>query len=214
MELQEAKNKASAVPSQRVLHFADVTPADEIPDENMLLYYQFKNGEKFAITTLVQRLHQRAFSLAYGIVKNSHDAEDVVQQSWINIMQRDSNLNYLGKFDGYFLMTVANQCRDFIRRNKRRRLEHNTTDEPNDYYALSEGETADTVDVFIEEDFVQYILSTLGEKYRELLTNLFFRGSSMQEVAIAEQRNPSTIRHRYMVAKQKFLANYNAMNEC
>ncbi len=80
-----------------------------------------KKGDRNAFRALFERYQRRAYSLAYGVVRNPDDALDVVQDAFIKAHR------YLDKFEGsssfytWLYRIVMNLSIDHIRKNRRSR---------------------------------------------------------------------------------------------
>src|SRR5438552_12173070 len=76
-------------------------------------------GDRDAFRTLFERYQRRAYSLAYGVVRNPDDALDVVQDAFIKAHR------YLDKFEGtssfytWLYRIVMNLAIDHIRKSRR-----------------------------------------------------------------------------------------------
>ena len=53
-------------------------------DEQLMV--QVQQGHQWALGVLYDRYGRRAYSLAYRMVGNSHGAEDVVQEAFVNVL--------------------------------------------------------------------------------------------------------------------------------
>jgi RNA polymerase sigma-70 factor (ECF subfamily) len=78
-----------------------------------------KVGDRDAFRTLFERYQRRAYSLAYGVVRNPDDALDIVQDAFIKAHR------YLDKFEGtssfytWLYRIVMNLAIDHIRKSRR-----------------------------------------------------------------------------------------------
>jgi RNA polymerase sigma-70 factor (ECF subfamily) len=92
---------------------------DDIDDNDLV--DACRRGDHDAFRTLFQRYQRRAFSLAYGVVHNTDDALDIVQDAFIKAHR------YLDKFEGtssfytWLYRIVMNLAIDHIRKHKRAR---------------------------------------------------------------------------------------------
>jgi RNA polymerase sigma-70 factor (ECF subfamily) len=105
------------------------TPAD--PD--LPLVERAKKGDYAAFEELVTRLQPRVYGLAFRILGESHDAEDVTQQTFLSLVE------YLGEFRGesplvgWVLRIAANHALKLLR--KRRGLPTKPFPETDEGYA-------------------------------------------------------------------------------
>ena len=64
----------------------------ERTDEELVAFFQ--QGDKSVVDQLLQRYYSRVYRLAFGILRNPHDAEEVIQEVFLKIFQK------LGSFKG------------------------------------------------------------------------------------------------------------------
>lgn len=78
-----------------------------------------QGGDQRAFRVLVERYQNRAFAIAFGVLRREDDARDVVQDSFLKVYR------YLGNFQGnssfytWLYRIVTNMAIDHIRRRKR-----------------------------------------------------------------------------------------------
>ena len=77
-----------------------------------------KNGNKEAFGKLFELTNQRAYYTALKITENTRDAEDMVQEAYIQAFSSLNTLNENGKFEKWLNRIVANKCRDLVKKNK------------------------------------------------------------------------------------------------
>src|SRR3954467_5064602 len=87
-----------------------------------------RQGDSDAFRTLVERHSRRAFQLAYRMTGNEHDAEDVVQESFIRAYRQLSRFEARAHFATWLHRIVANCSVDLIR-SRRARYDHASTDD-------------------------------------------------------------------------------------
>jgi RNA polymerase sigma-70 factor (ECF subfamily) len=190
-------------------------------EEDRLLVERARGGDQTAFRELFDRYHRRAYSLAYGMVHNSDDALDIVQDGFIKAHR------YLDRFEGsssfytWFYRIVMNLSIDHIRKRKRARhvdfndaLSHES-DGPvgedsllprilgqNPGKSLARKEVREQVAAALEE---------LSENHRSVLVMREFEGLSYQEMAEVMNCSKGTIMSRLFHARknmQKRLLEY------
>jgi RNA polymerase sigma-70 factor (ECF subfamily) len=80
-------------------------------------------GDAEAYGELVQRYMRRAFSIAFRIVEQREDAEDVVQEAFLRALERLDTLQRGRPFRPWFLRIVVNQALNLRRGRAVRRTE-------------------------------------------------------------------------------------------
>jgi len=78
-----------------------------------------KQGDPEAFASLVNRYKAPAFSIALKILKNSEDAEEVVQEAFVRAFQNIKRFREESKFSTWLYRIVYNSCISEIRKNRR-----------------------------------------------------------------------------------------------
>ena len=83
------------------------------------LVQQFqREHDQAAFDQLVERHSDRAFQLAYSILQNRQDAEEVVQDAFIRIYRSLGNFRGAAQFSTWMYRIVVNLCNNKFRWNK------------------------------------------------------------------------------------------------
>lgn len=170
-------------------------------------------GDHDAFRTLFQRHHRRAYSLAYGVLHNTDDALDVVQEAFIKAHR------YLDRFEGassfytWLYRIVMNLSIDHLRRQKRARhvdfndaLAHADDDSAvgNDSLLpriLGQNPSKALVRKEIREQIGE-ALAGLSDKHRAVLVMRELEGLSYEEMAQVMQCSKGTIMSRLFHARK------------
>ncbi|WP_422351165.1 sigma-70 family RNA polymerase sigma factor [Flagellimonas sp.] len=84
---------------------------------NKLLLAEFKKGNKKAYRKLFELFWEPMFVSAKSIVQNEDAAKDIVQEVWINLWQKRTNLDIV-HFEAYIFRSVKYGCFKYLRDNK------------------------------------------------------------------------------------------------
>ena len=87
----------------------------ERPDAELI--QASKAGDGAAFADLLRPVYAVAFRLAYGLLHDANEAEDVVQESAFKAWRKLGNLREGAPLRPWFLAIVANQCRT-VRRSR------------------------------------------------------------------------------------------------
>src|SRR6266581_7690044 len=93
--------------------------AQDMPAEALLIQ-RILAGEVNLFHELIRPYERGAFILAYSILRNRDDAEEVVQQAILNIFTHLSQLAQADKFKAWALRVVENEAKMY----RRKRREH------------------------------------------------------------------------------------------
>lgn len=149
-----------------------------------------RNGDASAYSSLAREYSGRIFSICYGMLGNTHDAEDIAQQTLLRgfakIRQIRTNENY-----GVWICRIAkNLCIDFIRRQKRRQG------------SLAERATASQSSPK-EYPELMTALEKLSEEHRLALMLYYFDGRSARAVAEAFEISEGAAQARLSRARKQ-----------
>jgi RNA polymerase sigma-70 factor, ECF subfamily len=71
---------------------------------------------------LMMELYKRMFTIAYGITKNSNDAMDIVQDSWVKILEKLSTLREPDKLYAWVKVIVTHTAFNRMKKEQVRRM--------------------------------------------------------------------------------------------
>src|SRR4051812_45928888 len=190
--MTDDRPRASTIPNRP---FSSGTTAPE--DQDCLLLHRMADGDESALAQLYDRLSHRVHTLAYWILKDADDAEDVVEetfwQAWRNAGEFDRNR---AAGSTWVLMMARTRALDRLR--ARRRRAERTADaatstlleslDGNSYAAAQQPE-------IIEPDRrISEALSALPLEQRQALELAFFSGLSHGEIAARTNQPLGTIK--------------------
>ena len=97
---------------------ADALPDDDgAPDE--ALVDRILHGQKLLFAVLMRRFNQRLFRVARAIVRDDHEAEDVVQHAYVAAYDNLASYRGGAKFGTWLTRITLNEAYGRIRKNKR-----------------------------------------------------------------------------------------------
>jgi len=139
-------------------------------DSEKDLVARCRAGDKSAYAGLVRVYASRVFAICLGMLGNSHDAEDVAQQTLLNGLRCINGLRRDEQFGAWISRIARNLCIDFIRKRRRKpslaaRQADPAWPEPHDYREL------------------QVALAKLPEESKLTLMLYYFDGRSTKNIA-------------------------------
>jgi RNA polymerase sigma-70 factor (ECF subfamily) len=87
--------------------------------EDELLKWKFKQGNTEALSCIYQKYLDDLLTLAVGLLNDSNEAEDIVQDVFVSFVKSAKKIKLRGSLKAYLATSVVNRVRDRIR-NKRR----------------------------------------------------------------------------------------------
>jgi RNA polymerase sigma-70 factor, ECF subfamily len=168
-----------------------------------------RRGDREAFRTLFERYHRRAYALAFGVLRHSEDALDVVQDAFIKAHR------YLDKFEGnssfytWLYRIVMNLAIDHLRKHRRIRpveldeqvLEEGSADDGLLPKLLGGHPGRALVDKEIRHR-IDRALAELSENHRTVLVMRELEGLSYEEMAQAMGCSKGTIMSRLFHARK------------
>ncbi|MBN1962371.1 MAG: sigma-70 family RNA polymerase sigma factor [Deltaproteobacteria bacterium] len=91
------------------------------PITDKILVSRAANGDSIAFAELVRRHYRRAVRVSYGLLKNTEDAEDVVQDAFARVHIRLADFEGTSSFYTWLYRIVVNLSIDLLRRYRRER---------------------------------------------------------------------------------------------
>jgi RNA polymerase sigma-70 factor (ECF subfamily) len=156
---------------------------------------RLQQGDSAAIAVLYEHYGRTAYGLALKIVREEGEAEDIVHDAFVAIVQRaDQYHPARGTVAAWLVTTVRNLALDRARRRTRRahivetELKH---DRPQDFSSPEESLAAVREHVRVRE-----AMAKLPQAQRETLEIAFFEGLSYPEIAERENVPLGTIKSR------------------
>src|SRR5712692_2090501 len=107
----------------------DRTPTDADPIEQRSIS-AVKTGDAGAYDYLVSKYMKRVVSIAWGIVRNAHDAEDLAQEAFVKAFQAIGRFKTGEPFGPWIYRIVTNLALDVVKRRQRFRHEELSDAQP------------------------------------------------------------------------------------
>lgn len=121
--------------------------------------------------------HQKMFRIAYRLLEDNNDAEDIVQEAYIKLWNKREELNDIQNTESYCVVLLRNLCLDFLRvRNKHRMQSTEDTVISEERILIDEIENADEV------GYLKTIIEQLPEQQRQIVKLRHFDEYSNEEI--------------------------------
>jgi len=82
------------------------------------LVRRIKRGDEQGFREMVDRYHARVYSLAYGVLRNSEDAEEATQDAFLTLYRKIGTFDDSKKFFSWFYRVALNAAYSRARRRK------------------------------------------------------------------------------------------------
>lgn len=174
-------------------------------------------GEARAFDLLVEQYAARVYALAYRLVGNAEDAQDMAQEAFVRVYKALPRYNGAAAFATWLYRIVTNVCLDEMKRRRRRPAAF-TEFEDDDGHGLvdrlADGETPEDATLRrARQRAVQQAILTLPEHYRLVLVLYDLQGFSYQEIAVFTRQNVGTVKSRLNRARNQLKEKLGAARE-
>lgn len=151
------------------------------------LIAQYLIGEERAFELLLSRHQQKIYTTIYLFVKDQDLADDIFQEVFIKIIDtlRRGKYNHEGKFVQWAMRIAYNMCVDYFRRNKRRPMAINTSEDFDIFNVLplSEDSAEDVIMKSQTHQKIRQLVDMLPDEQREVVVLRHFADMSFKEIA-------------------------------
>ncbi|NEP76351.1 sigma-70 family RNA polymerase sigma factor [Okeania sp. SIO2G5] len=166
------------------------------------LWTVLQEGNAVALDILYGRYSVQVYSLAYKILATRDEAEDVTQDVFVTLWQKNSYQPGRGSLKSFLMTMVRSRAIDRVRRRGSRhrflqrwqRFSNTHQDTPLPLDEVSHDEQA---------QLVQEALSTLSAREREVLEIAYYKGASQSQIAKQLNIPLGTVKSRSRKALKK-----------
>lgn len=143
---------------------------------------KIRAGDRKAFADLVNKHKVRVFSVAYQIVKNREDAEEVAQDAFMKVFNSLSNFRGESKFSSWMYRIVYNTAISKVRR-KTHELSPINEDAINNFTLDEIFENLDKRDEVQQKQLVNDMMTQLNPDERGLISLYYFDSRSVEEIS-------------------------------
>ncbi|MBQ7505257.1 MAG: RNA polymerase sigma factor [Ruminococcus sp.] len=147
-----------------------------------------KNIDVNLINHIVNTYSDTILRISYQYTKSVYDAQDIAQDVFLAVMQKDISSLSEEKLKAYIIRATINKSNDFHRRRTRRKV-----------VSLEDVEPVFTT----EEQSVLDEVNRLPEKYRNVIYLHYYEGYKVNEIADILGVKPSTVSSQLNRARAK-----------
>lgn len=178
-------------------------------EEDRELIVRAQNGDGKAFRKLVERHQRRAYAIALGLVRDSNDAHEIVQEAFLRVYRGLHSFQGGSSFFTWLYRIVTNLAIDLIRKPGRKDAElvdGQKVDEDTEFPLVSRIDGADPINVLRRREIaarIQAALDALPAIHRGVILMREVEGMSYEEMAQAMNVSKGTIMSRLFHARQK-----------
>jgi RNA polymerase sigma factor (sigma-70 family) len=156
-----------------------------------------KEGDVHAFRELYNAYSAAMYNICLRMTGNSADAEDTLQEAFIQIFRNIERLESAGSVTAWIKRIVVNHCLSRLRKKKVYFEEVDNIDVEEEQGAVDEDSFAWTVAA------IKDAIHILPQGYRTVLNLYIFEEYSHKEIAVMLDISESTVKTQYMRAKDK-----------
>ena len=175
-------------------------------NDDIVLIQRILAGDAIAFEHLVRKYQKQVHTLAWRKVRDFHIAEDITQETFLQVYQKLETLEDPTRFPGWLYVIADRLCIAWLRRNQRHTEPLEDTDisevETEAYSRYIATEHAKT---FAEarRDLVEELLAKLKEGNRTVITLHYLEGMTYAEISNFLGVSENTIKSRLRRARQQ-----------
>lgn len=179
----------------------------ELSQQDAAIVREVLAGNETAFDQLVLRYHRRLFQIAYGVMNNAEDAEEVVQDSFVKAFRNLGSFRADSSFYTWIQRITLNTARDryqyLARRGSKTTFSLSAVDDPNsdireeDIQVPSDAYSPEKLFLTTESmDVIEKAFRQLPPPMREALTLRHMDQLSYEEIADVTGANVGTVKSR------------------
>ena len=178
-------------------------------ENNVQLIQRILDGEKEAFSLLVRKYQKRIHALAWRKVGDYHIAEEITQDTFLQVYKKLPTLKNPKQFDGWIYVIASRICTCWFRKNKThvQSIEDTPMEElEQSFYTHYELEQRETETTAHYRAIIKKLLAKLPESERTVLTLFYLGEMTAQEISKFLGVSVNTIKSRIRRARNRLKA--------
>ena len=164
------------------------------------LIHRAQTGNEGAFTDLMREHYPFVYAIVIRIVKNSHDAEEVVQDTFLNTYRGLAQLEDTTKFKSWLAEIAQNCARNWLRKQRGDTV---SIDEVNEQMLQTEDSSDERLIRQEQRELIRRTMETLPQKDREIAQAFYLDGASYDELTRTHGLSYNAIAFRLSRAKRQ-----------
>ena len=167
--------------------------------ENTLIH-RAQAGDEGAFADLMRSYHAYVYAIVIGIVKNPHDAEEVVQDTFLSAYRGLKQLEDNAKFKSWLAEIARNRARNWLRKQKGDTV---SIDEVSEHLLQTEDSPDERLTRQEQRELIRRIMETLPQKDRDIARAFYLEGASYNELTSTHGLSDKAISFRLSRARRQ-----------
>ena len=168
-------------------------------DDNTLIY-RAQSGDEGAFVDLIRVYYPFVYAIVIGIVNNPHDAEEVVQDTFLNAYRGLGQYQEMAKFKNWLGEIARNRARSWLRKQ---RIDTVSIDEVGEHTLGAQDLPEEQLIRREQRELIRRTMETLSEKDREIAQAYYLDGASYDELTETHGLSYNAIAFRLSRAKRQ-----------
>ena len=168
--------------------------------KNNTLIYRAQTGDERAFTDLMREYCPFVYAVVSRIVNNSHDAEEVVQDAFLNAYRGLTQLEDGTKFKSWLGEIAQNCARNWLRKQRGNTV---PIDEVSEQILQTEDSSDERLIRQEQRELIRRTMETLPQKDREIAHAYYLDGASYDELISTHGLSYNAIAFRLSRAKRQ-----------
>ena len=164
------------------------------------LIHRAQTGDEGAFTDLMREYYPFVYAIVIRIVKNSHDAEEVVQDTFLNAYRGLAQLEDGTKFKSWLGEIAQNCARNWLRKQRGNTV---PIDEVSEQILQTEDSSDERLIRQEQRELIRRAMETLPQKDREIARAYYLDGASYDELISTHGLSYNAIAFRLSRAKRQ-----------
>ena len=164
------------------------------------LIYRAQAGDEEAFTALMREYYPFVYTIVIRIVDNSHDVEEVIQDTFLNVYRGLAQLEDAVKFKSWLAEIARNCARQWARK---RRINTVSLDEVGEGVLQTQDSPDEQLTRLEQRELIRRTMETLPQKDRDIAHAFYLEGASYNELTSAHGLSDKAISFRLSRAKQQ-----------
>lgn len=151
--------------------------------------------------------HQKLFRIAYRIVENTANVEDILQETFIKLWNKRDEMDNIESTEAFAIVILRNTCLDYLRKTKNEYHISYDIDTPETVSLSNQIESRDNV------NYVKSLINALPEQQRQVMMMKHWDGYTDEEIEQATGISLGNIRVILSRARKIIREQYNKIEQ-
>lgn len=177
--------------------------------EETALIKEAQRGNILAFESLVKKYDKQVLQLAYNMVNNAQDAEDIYQEVFVRLYNNLGRFHFKSEFSTWLYRVVVNHCINYRKkrqRNKHFSLDQDASDDAENWQFNLPGKERNPEDTVINEELSRKInlaLGQLSDQQKSVFVLRHYHGKKLKDIAKILKCSEGTVKNYLFRATQK-----------